>query len=113
MAYITYQEYVDLFGTPAITEAEFPIYATTASDLIDTLTEFRIVNAGGVSAFPAAVQTLIEKAAAAQVLYLIQNGLEAVLTGQTGAGYTVGKVHIDGGNTKNLTQILAQKIQML
>lgn len=103
MAYITYQQYVLVYGVPPIPEADFPVYATTASDLIDSITEHRIGRAGGISALPTLVQKLVQKATAAQVLYLVQNGLEAVLAGQTGQGYTVGKVHVDGGNTGGLT----------
>lgn len=102
MAYITYEQYTQLYGAPPITEAEFPLYATAASDLIDSITQYRIAE-GGLSALPALVQTLVQKAAAAQVLYLTQNGLETVISGQTGQGYTVGKVRVDGGNTGGLT----------
>lgn len=103
MAYITYEQYTQLYGTPPITEAEFPVHATTASDIIDSITQYRIERAGGVSALPAGLQTLVQKAAAAQVLYLTQNGLETVVSGQTGQGFTVGKVSVDGGNSGGLT----------
>lgn len=103
MAYITYEQYTQLYGTPPITEAEFPMYATTASDIIDSITQYRIERAGGISALPAGLQTLVQKAAAAQVLYLTQNGLETVVSGQTGQGFTVGKVSVDGGNSGGLT----------
>ena len=103
MAYITYEQYTQLYGTPPITEAEFPMYATTASDIIDSITQYRIERARGISALPAWLQTLVQKAAAAQVLYLTQNGLETVVSGQTGQGFTVGKVSVDGGNSGGLT----------
>lgn len=93
-----------MYGTPPIAEEEFPMYATSASDVIDAITEYRIINAGGLTAFPQLVQDLVPKAAGAQVLYFIQNGIETVLTGQTGAGFTVGKVHVDGGNASGMTQ---------
>lgn len=103
MAYITYEQYTQLYGTPPITEVEFPMYATTASDIIDSITQYRIERAGGISALPAGLQTLVQKATAAQVLYLTQNGLETVVSGQTGQGFTVGKVSVDGGNSGGLT----------
>ena len=103
MAYITYEQYTQLYGTPPITEAEFPMYATTASDIIDSITQYRIERAGGISALPAWLQTLVQKAVAAQVLYLTQNGIETVVSGQTGQGFTVGKVSVDGGNSGSLT----------
>lgn len=102
MAYITYEQYTELYGT-AISETDFSMYATLASDLIDTITEYRIEKAGGLTAFPPIIQTQVEKATGAQILYFVQNGLETVLTGQTGQGFTVGKVHVDGGMKGNLT----------
>lgn len=104
MAYITYQQYVALYGTSSISEEEFPVYAGLASDNIDTITQFRIVKGGGISALPTAVQELVRKAAAAQVLYFTQIGLETVLTGQTGQSFTVGKVSVSGGALSNATE---------
>lgn len=101
MAYITYQQYADLYGTPPINEDDFPMYATFASDMIDSITQFRIVQGGGFSALPVWVQTLVQKACAAQVLYFAQNGLETVLSGQTGQSFTVGKVSVSGGSTSS------------
>lgn len=103
MAYITYDQYTAIYGTPPVTGAEFQLYANAASDTIDSITQYRIPRAGGVAVFPAWLQMLIQKATAAQVLYLTQNSLEAVTTGQTGQGYTVGKVHIDGGASGGMT----------
>lgn len=96
MAYITYQQYTELYGTPPFPESDFPTYATVSSDMIDTMTQYKIVEAGGIESLPAPLQLIVQKACAAQVMYLAQNGLETVLSGQTGAGFTVGKVHIDG-----------------
>lgn len=102
MAYITYEQYTELYGA-ALSETDFPMYATLASDLIDTITEFRIERAGGITVLPTLVQTLVQKATGAQILYFVQNGLETVISGQTGQGFTVGKVHVDGGIKENLT----------
>lgn len=96
MPYVTYTQYADLYGTPAIDEGTYGAYAGIASDIIDTMTQYRIVEAGGLASLPASLQLLVQKACAAQIMYLVQNGLETVLSGQTGAGFTVGKVHIDG-----------------
>ena len=97
MAYITYQQYLDLYGTCPISEEEFPVYAGLASDMIDSITRYRIVKGGGISALPSILQTLVQKAAAAQVLYFTQIGLETVLTGQGrpvfygGKGFSIGR----------------------
>ena len=109
MAYITLEEYAELYGQPTISEADLPVYASQASDLIDSITQYRIIQAGGLNVFPPLVQQLVAKATAAQVLYFIQNGgIETVLSGQTGAGYTVGKVHIDGAGASGGAQTAAQ-----
>ena len=99
MAYITYEQYIALYGESPVPETEFPVYAAVASDLIDAVTQYRIEKAGGLSVLPAGMQALIQKAAAAQTLYILTNGLETVTSGQSGAGFTVGKVHIDGGSS--------------
>lgn len=101
MAYITFEQYKTLYGTPTISAQDFPAYAERASDLIDSITQYRIVQGGGFSALPPWLQTLVEKATAAQVLYLSELGLETVLTGQTGQSYTVGKVSVSGGGLSN------------
>ena len=101
MAYITYQQYLEYYGSCPLTEDEFPVYAGLASDAIDSITQYRIVQGGGVSALPALTQTLVQKAAAVQVLYYTQLGLETVLTGQTGQSFTVGKVSVSGGALSN------------
>ena len=75
MAYITYEQYTEMYGTPAIPEDAFPVYAGQASDLIDSITQYRIIQGGGLSALPACIQTLVQKAAAAQVLYFTQQGI--------------------------------------
>lgn len=46
MAYITYQQYLDLYGICPISEEEFPVYAGLASDMIDSITRYRIVEGG-------------------------------------------------------------------
>ncbi len=99
MPYIDAGSYELLYGPSGLTETEFNVFAAQASDLIDSITQYRIVQCGGITALPPLLQDLVKKAAAAQVLYFSQNGLETVLTGETGQGFTVGKVHVDGKKT--------------
>ena len=99
MAYITLQQLFELYGDQGLTADTFPMYATAASNLIDSITRYRIPRSGGLSSFPQWVQDAVQQAAGAQVLYYVQNGLETVLTGQTGQGFTVGKVSVNGGAT--------------
>lgn len=107
MAYITYDEYVAIYGQN-IAEVDFPMYAENASDMIDMVTRYQIVQCGGISALPPLVQKLVKKAAAAQVLYFVQNGLDTVMSGQTGQGFTVGKVSIGGASSGSGGQTAAQ-----
>lgn len=97
MAYITYDQYVDLYGAPPLDEAEFRVYAGLASDLVDNISQYRIAQGGGFSALPPWLQEQVQKATAAQVFYFTQVGLDTVLTGQTGQSFTVGKVSVSGG----------------
>ena len=53
MAYITYEQYQALYGTPLVSGPEFQMYATAASDIIDSITQYRIVE-GGLSRPPCA-----------------------------------------------------------
>lgn len=99
MAYITYEQYVADYGTPPISEEQFPVYAGAASDLIDSVTFYRIVEAGGLAALPSAIQTAVTKATAAQVMYFCEYGLEAVMAGMSGVGFTVGKVNVQGATS--------------
>lgn len=108
MAYITFQQYVDIYGTCPVSEAQFPVYAGIASDIIDTITQFRIEQWGGVSALPVFLQNILQKATAAQCQYLLELGISTVTTGQTGQGFTVGKVSINGGALANGNLTAAQ-----
>ena len=101
MAYITYQQYKEIYGEPPVSEDNFSVYAGLASDLIDGMTQYRIEKSGGISALSPFLQELIKKATAAQVLYFTQIGLETVLTGQAGQSFTVGKVSVSGGSLAN------------
>ena len=103
MAYITYEQYIKIYGASPVSEDDFPVYAGLASDLIDSITQYRIVKGGGLSALSSWMQELVQKAAAAQVLYFSQIGLETVLTGQTGQSFTVGKVSVSGGGLSAAT----------
>lgn len=99
MAYITLKQFFELYGDQGLTADTFQMYATAASSIIDSITRYAIPRCGGLSAFPEWVQQAVQQAAGAQVLYYMQNGFETVQTGQTGQGFTVGKVSVNGGAT--------------
>nr|DAV20519.1 MAG TPA: Head Tail Connector Protein [Caudoviricetes sp.] len=108
MAYITYDEYISIYGICPITEEQFPVYANIASDLIDSATQFRIEEWGGISALSPSLQKLVKKACAAQVQYFCELGIDTVMTGQTGQGFTVGKVSVNGGAIANSAMTAGQ-----
>lgn len=97
MAYITYEQFVALYGDQGLTSSDFPMYATAASSLIDSITRYTIPRCGGLSAFPEWVRQAVQQAAGAQVLYYVQNGFESIQTGQTGQSFTAGKVSVNDG----------------
>lgn len=107
MAYITYEQYIGIYGSSPIQETEFPTYAELATNIIDTITQYRIVK-GGLANLPPLTQSLVLEATAAQILYFSQLGLETVLTGQTGQSFTVGKVSVSGGGLANSSGTAAQ-----
>lgn len=101
MAYITYEDYTTYYGTDTmVTEAEFPVYANTASDLITAITGYR-VTADNFSSHPVLVQDAVKKATAAQVLFFAEHGdVGSVVSGTAGEGFTVGKVSVQSGGQR-------------
>ena len=96
------------------------MYAERASDLIDVITRYKIQQGGGISALPSYIQTMIQKATAAQVLYFAENDMYSVLTGDTGQGFTVGKVSVQAdassggsGNAKAQAMVSPMAVAML
>lgn len=102
MAYISFEEYAKMYGD-TISMEDFSACAEAASNLIDSITQYRIVQGGGFSALSPFLQCMVRKATAAQVFYFSQIGLETILTGQTGQSFTVGKVSVSGGALSNAT----------
>lgn len=102
MAYITYTDYTDYYGVDTVVlEQDFQVYAETASDLITAITGYR-VTADNFSDHPVFIQDAVKKATAAQVLYFGENGdVASVVSGQTGAGFTVGKVSVQSGGQRS------------
>lgn len=100
MAYISFDQYVKMYGD-TISAEDFLACAEVASNLIDSITQYKIAQGGGFSSLPLPCQKIVQKATAAQVFYFSQIGLETVLTGQTGQSFTVGKVSVSGGALSN------------
>lgn len=97
MAYVDYNYYTNTYLGDAISQTDFPRYDARAEELIDAVTRYRVAEMG-LTAFPARVQALIQKAVCAQINYYVEYGLTAALAGQDNGGFTVGKVTVQGGN---------------
>lgn len=95
MAYITYSDYVKYYGVPACEQAEFPMLAEQASDVIDAITGYRIEELG-FSELPIRVRTLVSKATACEMMHIAEaGGFFGISSGSAGVGFTVGHVRVD------------------
>lgn len=98
MAYVDYNYYTNTYKGDTISQTDFPRYEERAEELIDAVTRYRVAEMG-LTAFPARVQTLIQKAVCAQINYYVEYGLAVALTGQDNGGFTVGKVTVQGSGS--------------
>jgi hypothetical protein len=92
MAYIDYTFFNTQYPS-VMTEAEFNSIVTPCCDVIDSITNYYVAE-NGLTALPTLYQTLFQKACAAEVAYVNLYGLEVLTTGNTGGGFTVGKVSV-------------------
>lgn len=97
MPYIDYVYYKGIYRDTDISEAEFGQYCQLAEDIIDSITRYRIAEMGGLSALPLAVQEIVKKATAAEVSYIELYGMDAIVSGVSDQGFSVGKVSVSGG----------------
>ena len=74
--------------------ASFPALCARATDIIGAMAHWRVTEYT-IADLPAQIQTLYRKAICAQVDSLAVNGTDS-LTGDSGRGFTVGKVSISG-----------------
>lgn len=94
--YITAEYYKNEYiGTP-VADADFPELARRATDAIDSLTHYRIVNYV-FDKFPPFIQTQIKKATCAQVEFFAVNGpLAGNVVEGGGAGFSIGNYSESG-----------------
>jgi len=83
MSYIDSTYYTNTFKGASTDSTTLAALILRACDIIDVITAFAISGAGGIFSFSAGIQTQIQKAAAYQTEYFIQNGgLETANSGQ-------------------------------
>lgn len=91
MVYITPEYYKDEYMGVPVPDGELPRLIKRASEAIDVITHYRIVNYG-FNNFTPFIQEQIKKATAAQVEFLNQNGeLAGSVVEGGGGGFTIGK----------------------
>lgn len=78
MAYID-QAFFSTYSSTLIPEAQFPMLAERASDMIDIITSDQITASGGISSLNAVIQARVKKAVAAQLDMLWTLGGSAAL----------------------------------
>src|SRR6476659_9106568 len=91
MNYITPEYYTDEYLGVPVSPEELPRLIRRASEAIDVITHYRIVNYG-FNTFSPFIQGQIKKAIAAQVEFLSTNGeLAGSVSDGGGGGFTIGK----------------------
>ena len=92
---VTYAYYSDTYLGEPIAETEFPRAEAKAERAVNLITYGR---AAAFDALPQHLQSAVRDAICAQIEYYAIMGTDVSVNGDTGgAGWTVGKVHVNGG----------------
>ena len=103
MAIVTYSFYADSFLGEPIAVEDFPRAEARAERLIAQITHGR-ATAATFAALPQFQQDAVQEAICSQIEYYALNGVDVSIAGETSDGWTVGKVHVNGGgNSKAAT----------
>lgn len=103
MAIVNYQYYVDTYMGEAVSAAEFARLETRAEQVIDAACRgaytkvVAYLTAKGFTSAAADLTAAYSNAICAQIEYFQANGVLATMTGQSGGGFSVGKVRVDAG----------------
>lgn len=100
MAIIDYTYYTGIYVGEPITDTEFGRAEAKAERLITQITHGR---AAKYAALPEFQQAAIRDAICAQIEYYALNGTDVSINGETAAGWSVGKVRVDGGGKTKAT----------
>lgn len=100
MPYVDAEYYLTTYyGNPVTPATDFPKYEARAEEVIDALTRYR-VQQQGLENLPSNLQTLVKNAVCAQISYFVEEGISTAISGQSTAGFTVGKVSVSGKDSK-------------
>ncbi len=94
MAIVTYSYYANTFLGETIAETDFPRAEKRAEALVNQITHGRAAN---YTALPEWQQQAIQEAICCQIEYYALNGVDVSISGVSSDGWTVGKVHVNGG----------------
>lgn len=100
MAIVDYAYYTGTYMGEPIAEADFPRAEAKAERLITQITHGR---AAHYAALPAFRRQAIQDAICAQIEYYGLLGLDVSIAGEMSSGWTVGKVHVNGGASGKTT----------
>lgn len=104
MAIVDAAYYITQYMGHDAPECDFPALEARAEDVIGAMTRWR-VTADTIATLPALVQTLYKKAICAQIDFFALNGTEsAVGEGNSGRGWTVGKVSVSGKSESEVSR---------
>ena len=101
-AIVDYTFYSTVYMGQEADPASFPALCARAADIIGAMTRWRVTEYS-VQDLPEQIQVLYKKAVCAQVDSLAINGLDS-LSGDSGRGFTVGKVSISGKSGSDLVR---------
>ena len=103
MAVVTQNYYINNYMGAAIAADDFARYELRAEQAIKLACQgryeavYNALTAKGLTAAAANLKENYSNAICAQMEYLLANGILSVTTGETGEGFTVGKVSVQGG----------------
>lgn len=93
MAYLTYAEYAALSGE--VPAEDFPQFDKAAENIIDLETQYQI----DMTTLPSKIQSLVKKAVAAEIDFLMVYGLDVVYSGSKPQGFRVGEVSVTNSSS--------------
>ena len=96
MAIVTFSYYSTVYNGEPIAEQDFPRAESKAERLVTQITHGRAAN---FAALPAFQQEAVREAICAQIEYYGLMGLDVSIAGELSNGWTVGKVHVNGGSS--------------
>ena len=93
MAYLTYAEYAAISGE--VPAEDFPQFDKAAENIIDLETQYQI----DMTTLPSKIQSLVKKAVAAEIDFLMVYGLDVVYSGSKPQGFRVGEVSVTNSSS--------------